>query len=36
MKITPVQEHSTEKLYAEFDQNWARNVENMANIYVPT
>jgi hypothetical protein len=28
MKITPVQEHSTEKLYAEFDQNWARNIEN--------
>jgi len=28
MKITPVQEHCTEKLYTEFDQNWARNVEN--------
>jgi hypothetical protein len=28
MKITPVQDHYTEELYTEFDQNWERNVEN--------
>jgi len=28
MKITPFQEYCTEKLYTEFDRNWARNVEN--------
>ena len=28
MKITPVQEQRTEKVYTVFDRNWARNVEN--------
>jgi len=30
MNNTPVQEHCMEKLYTEFERNWARNLENMS------